>query len=124
MTKEKFINTVYGSEDAFTIATHRYINANYPQLRHMYFHVPNESATNKITRIKLWNMGVLAGVPDFIFVFPYLWCMELKLPNGTISPKQRALHELWRSKGITVEVCRTAAEVVQLLNNQFLIDGR
>lgn len=117
MTKEAFVNTTYQSEDAFTIATHRYINANYPQLRHMYFHVPNESATNKITRIKLWNMGVLAGVPDFIFVFPYLWCMELKLPNGTISPKQRALHELWRSNGIVVEVCRTAAEVVQIMES-------
>lgn len=117
MTKEKFINTSYASEDAFTIDTHRYINANFPHLRHLYFHVANESATNKMTRIKLFNMGVLAGVPDFIFVFPYLWAMELKLPNGTISPKQRALHKLWRDKGITVEVCRTAAEVVKTIDN-------
>jgi hypothetical protein len=69
-----------------------------------------------VTRIKLFNTGVLAGVPDLCFIFPYLWFIELKMPNGAVSPKQKQLHELWRNNGIIVEVCRTAHEVVESLN--------
>jgi len=119
MTKEQYLSHNYLSEDQFTIATNRFINANYPELRHFYFHVPNESNTNAATRIKLFNTGVLAGVPDFCFILPYLWFIELKMLNGAISTKQKQLHKLWKDNGIIVEVCRTAQEVVDVLNNHF-----
>ena len=116
MNINQYLSITFTNEDHFIISTNRYINANYPELRHLYFHVPNESSTNAITRIKLFNTGVLAGVPDLCFIFPYLWFMELKMPNGAVSPKQKQLHELWRNNGIIVEVCRTAHEVVESLN--------
>lgn len=115
MTKHEYLSATFKSEDEFTIATHRFINANYPELRHFYFHVANESATSLAMRVKLSNMGVLAGVPDFVFILPKTWFMELKMPNGAISPKQKKLHELWRSKGIIIEIARSSKEVVDIL---------
>lgn len=117
MTAQDFIRH-YDDEEKFTTATHRYINANYPQLRHFYFHVPNESATNAVRRIILHNMGVLAGVPDFCFIRPHFWFMELKMPKGSLSPKQKALHERWKDMGIIVEVCRTPEEVIKTMVKQ------
>ena len=116
MTKEQFLNKSYSNEDVFTAAVHTYINHNYPELRGFYFHVANESATNKLIRIKLHSMGLLSGVPDFCFIYPKLWFLELKMPNGKLSDKQKKLHELWKSKGIIVETAYTPDEFIFLLN--------
>lgn len=120
MTKEQFLAAKFTNEDQFTSVTNRFINANYPHLRHFYFHVANESATNALHRIKLANMGVLPGVPDFVFVWPKLLFLELKMPNGTLSPKQKALHQLWKSVGLEVVTAYSASEVVAFCNNFFL----
>lgn len=117
MTKEAFLAAKFTNENQFTAATHLYINANYPKLRHFYAHIPNESATNDAIRIKLSAMGILPGFPDFIFVYPKLWFLELKMPNGTLSPKQKQLHQLWASVGLTVVVCRNAEEVIFAIQN-------
>jgi hypothetical protein len=117
MRKDQYLKT-YTNEASFTIATNRYINANYPHLRKFYFHIPNESATNAIIRIKLFNMGVLPGVPDFIFLKPQMWFMELKMPKGILSFKQKLLHEIWASNGVEIEICRTAEEVVETMAKQ------
>ena len=118
MTKEQFLSKNYANEDVFTAAVHTYINHNYPEMRGFYFHVANESATNKLMRLKLHSMGLLSGVMDFCFVYPQLWFLELKMPNGILSPKQKALHQLWRSKGIIVEVAYNAEQVINILNNR------
>jgi len=117
MTKPQYLTANFRSEDEFTAATHRFINANYPELRHFYFHIPNESATNALTRIKLANMGVLAGVPDLCFIFPKTVFIELKMPNSALSPKQKALHKLWTSRGIEVYSAFSARDVCLILDS-------
>jgi hypothetical protein len=119
MTKQAFITAIFNNENVFTAATNRYINANYPELRHFYFHVPNESATNDLMRIKLMGMGVLPGVPDFIFIWPKLWFLELKQPKGIISPKQKDLHQRWAQKGLIVHIARNGQEVCNVLDKMF-----
>jgi hypothetical protein len=115
MTQQQFLTTVYKNEDQFTAAVHKYINHNYPELRGFYFHVANESATNKLIRIKLHSMGLLAGCPDFCFIYPKLWFLELKMQDGKLSDKQKKLHKLWKSKGIIVKTAYTPDEVIDLL---------
>jgi len=115
MTKQQFLTTIYANEDQFTAATHKYINHNYPALRGFYFHVANESATSMAMRLKLSALGLLAGVPDFLFVYPKFWALELKMPNGKLSDKQKYLHNHWASVGITVEVCYNAEQVITAL---------
>ena len=116
MTKEQYTTTTYQSEAQFTAATFRYINAAYPSIRHLFFHVPNEQATSDLMRMQQRGMGVLPGVPDFLFIYPKTWGLELKHGNGRLSPKQETLHLLWKERGIPVEVAWTAEEVYLLLN--------
>jgi len=121
MTQQQFLTTVYNNEDQFTAATHKYINHNYPQLRNFYFHVANESATSAAMRIKLHSLGVLAGVPDILFVYPKFWALELKMQNGKLSDKQKYLHQLWKSKGITVETAYTPEQVITAIENNICL---
>lgn len=54
------------------------------------FHCPNGEKRDKITAAKLKGMGVRAGVPDLIFIFPKgvtLW-VELKLKDKDLNTKQ------------------------------------
>jgi hypothetical protein len=67
-------------------------------------------------RMQLAAMGVLAGVPDFCFLLPNLWFLELKMPNNQLSLKQKSLHDLWLSEGIAVETAWSAKEVCVLLD--------
>ena len=115
MTKNEFLTTIYANEDQFTAATHKYINHNYPALRGFYFHVANESATSMVMRLKLSAMGLLAGVPDFLFVYPTFWGLELKYGNGKLSDKQKHLHKHWASVGIIVETAYTPQQVIEAL---------
>lgn len=115
MTKAEYLSRKPANEDALTADTHRYINNNYPELRGFYFHIPNESATNKMMRIKLFSMGLLPGVPDIMFLKPYTWMLELKMPNGTLSPKQKDLHKKWLNEGIPVETAYSKEQIIAAL---------
>jgi len=121
MTKQQFITQSYANEDQFTAAVHKYINHNYPQLRNFYFHVANESVTSMQMRLKLHSMGVLAGVPDILFVYPKFWALELKMPNGKLSDKQKYLHNHWQSKCITVETAYNAEQVITAIEKNICL---
>lgn len=116
MTKDKFLSCVFKNEDQFSAATYQYINFNYPLLRRYIFHVPNEGARSKIEATKLQAMGVIAGIPDYICVKP-LFALELKMPNGKLSPKQKEIQGLWSH--MPYKVAYTPIEVVEFLNTIF-----
>lgn len=115
MTQQEYLSKAAANEDALTAQTYMLINNNYPELRGFYFHIPNESATNKMMRIKLFSMGLLPGAPDIMFLKPYTWCLEIKMPNGTLSPKQRDLHKKWKNEGIPVETAYSKEEIIAAL---------
>ena len=115
MTKQEFITTIYANENQFTAAVHSYINHNYPTMRKFYFHIPNETVGGmKIVMLRK-AMGTLNGAPDFEFLLPYRWYLELKMPNGSLSPEQKKLHQLWKSKGIIIETAYNADDVINFL---------
>lgn len=115
MTKQEYLARQVNSEDALAADTHRYINNNYPELRGFYLHIPNESATNSLMRVKLFAMGILPGAPDFLFLKPYTWFLEIKMPNGALSPKQKELHKKWREAGMIVETAYSKDEIVNAI---------
>lgn len=96
MTKQEFLTYEYRNEDQFQALVYRYINHNYPILRKFIFHVPNGGSRDKREGMKLKAIGVLPGCPDLICVKP-LFALELKMPNGTQSPAQKQIQELWGS---------------------------
>jgi hypothetical protein len=114
MTKEQYISKVYHNEDQFQAATFQYINAAYPRLRKLVFHVPNESATNDVIRMQLKSKGVVPGIPDIVCVCP-IFGLELKMPKGTQSDAQKLIERVWSENGITYALCRSAEEVCQFL---------
>lgn len=114
MTKTQYLAMVFTNEDQFQAATHRYINNNYPQTRGLCFHVPNESASSDLMRMKLHAKGIIPGIPDIVCISP-VFGLELKMPNGTHSDKQKAIMAIWKGKDIPFAVCYNAEEVCLFL---------
>jgi hypothetical protein len=115
LTRAKFAEMQFTAEDRFTSYTNMYVSQNYEVLRGMYFHIPNESATSDMMRIKLFSMGVMPGVPDFCFLLPKLWFLELKIPGGVVSKAQDKLHKRWKLEGFIVRMAYTPVEVIKNL---------
>lgn len=126
ITTSAFIAMTFKSEDHFTSVTNMYISHNYEVLRRLYYHIPNESedgshhvrgtfTKHDAYRIKQYSKGVLPGVPDFCFMHPYHWYMELKLPNGKLSPAQQSLFAFWKDKRIIIHVCYDSKQVVDVM---------
>jgi hypothetical protein len=59
--------------------------------------------------------GLVSGVPDYVYMGepaknkPAM-LIELKLPNGTVSPEQKRLHSAYQAAGLEIHVVRTFAE--------------
>lgn len=124
-SKQLYLQKPYTNEDQFCANTNIYISQNYPLLNGLYFHIANERV-NKFESAKAKAMGVLPGVPDFRFEqvklsgytglphtkeFIEAWYLELKMPNGILSPAQKKLHTLWENNGIQIEVCYSPEQV-------------
>jgi hypothetical protein len=59
------------------------------------------------------------GVPDIVVGYNYKnYLMEIKGPNGTLTPAQIIWHENWKG---TVYVVRTAEEAISILRGDFPI---
>ena len=81
------------------------------------FHVPNNRMSARDGAY--WKaMGVLAGVPDLVFVLANgvtLW-MEVKAPGGRLTDGQKAFHEALRGNGHLVVVVYSTQEALAVLN--------
>lgn len=134
LTQSEFITRTYDNESKFTADANMYISHNYPMLRGLYYHIPNESSTSDLMRMKLHAMGVLPGVPDFRFEPITIkspnptrepatiingWYLELKLPKKRLSPSQLSLHDHWKNNGITVEIAYTPNDVSEHLIKRY-----
>lgn len=114
MTQSQYISLQFSNESQFQAATFVYINNNYPDLRGHFFHVPNEN------QHKLVSLGVLSGVPDFIFLKPTTWAMELKHGKGRLSEAQIKIHAKWTENNIRTFVVYNQSQVIQALNEMQL----
>lgn len=67
----------------------KYAWNHYPQTRGMIFHVPNGGYRNKAEAVKFKAIGLVAGVPDIIFLWKgKTYFFEFKALNGTLSDSQ------------------------------------
>lgn len=126
MTKQEYLSKPYSNEDQFTANSFMYINNNFPALRGYFFHIPNESQYDQhrkkgvfgggdLHRIKLAAMGVMPGVPDFCFLLPTLWFMELKMPDNVLSERQLLVHARLKWLKIRVFTAWNPSEVCSIL---------
>jgi hypothetical protein len=84
----------------------------------VFFHVPNGGERSKVEAAILNGQGVLAGVPDLIFIRDgRAFGLELKSESGSLSPEQRATFPLLRAAGMRIEVARSLDEAFEHLRD-------
>lgn len=71
---------------------------------------------------RLRNMGKLAGIPDFIFTWKdnHLW-LELKQPNGRLSPDQKFFQEWCQETNSNHEIAYSLDEAIDIINKYGII---
>lgn len=85
----------------------------YPQTRRLIFHVPNGGSRNKIEGMQLKAQGVVAGIPDILFIWKgTVYPFEFKTGTGNLSPAQIDIHSTWKGQGIETMIVRSPEEFV------------
>lgn len=82
----------------------------------LFTHVPSETPDRQRA---IWNakMGVAKGVPDFlVFSTPNI-AIELKTKKGVLADEQAEWLAQLEQRGWVVAVCKSAAEVAELISN-------
>lgn len=80
----------------------------FPETRLCFFHVPNGGSRNAIEGMQLKASGVVAGIPDILFIWQgQIHAFEFKTLTGSISAKQFEVHQAWRKQGVMVNIIRT-----------------
>lgn len=125
MSVDKFLSIIPESENHFTALVNMFVSHNYPALRNLYLHIPNESNSPKLSiLLRMQAMGVLPGAPDFLFMKSlskhntYIldsWFIELKMLKGVLSKAQKILHPKWIEAGVCLFVCNTPMSVMIVL---------
>lgn len=92
---------------------------NFPQIRGLFFSVPNGGQRNQREAATLKATGLTPGIPDMILMKP-LTGFEFKTLTGVISPAQQKIHDTWRKAGVEVYIIRDFGSfekiIVSLLN--------
>lgn len=79
----------------------------YPQTRKLLFHVPNGGKRTTVEAMQLKASGVIAGVPDMLFLWKGKWhAFEFKDDTGVLSKAQKELHSIWMHHGQQVHIVR------------------
>lgn len=103
------------SELSLQSKCYQWFHNKYPEYRGLLFHV-NNKAKNSIEGNKFKAIGVVAGIPDLLFVFGgKLHPIEMKTEQGTVSADQKEIHEKWKLQGITPVVCRSFEQFQEII---------
>ena len=95
------------SELSLQSKCYQWFHNTYPELRGLLFHV-NNKAKNAIEGNKFKAIGVVAWIPDLLFVFSgRLHPIEMKTEEGKVSPDQKEIHIKWEGQGIKTIICRS-----------------
>lgn len=79
--------------------------------RALVFSVPNEGRRTATTAGRLKAMGMLPGVADLVIVRAgRAFFLEVKMPRGRLSPRQKEFRDLCRSRGAPWALVRSVEE--------------
>ena len=109
-----------------------------------FYHTPNGGKRGKAAAGRFKAMGVLAGVPDYTFLYtrhirdfraslnnrrppeffyPSVAYLEMKAPGGRQSPSQKDFDNLCLDNGILYDLAYSVAEAVEWLEMHGIIGG-
>lgn len=102
----------------------KWFRLQYPMYARLLFAIPNGGARNEITGSLLKAEGVVAGVPDLMLAVadPELrvQCglfIEMKAPNGKVTPRQAEMHKLLKAQFYEVVVCYSFDDFKQAIED-------
>lgn len=99
------------NEDNLQIACVRWFDYQFPELKTLLSHTPNGGYRNNIEAAKFKKMGVRAGFPDLLFLYPNGKYIALAIEMKYGKNKQTQLQKAWQMKaekvGVKYEVVRT-----------------
>lgn len=104
------------SENTLQQKCFKWFSATYPDLHGLLWHNYN-NPRNKVAGAQLKTMGLIAGVPDLIFVghgVPTFF--ELKTKTGRVSGVQSEIHAKLNEHGMVVHIIRDVEEFKQIVN--------
>lgn len=114
--KDIYKDTPDQSEDELQQKCFFWFTNTFPHLRKLLFHIPNGGARNKREARRFKEMGVVAGVSDFMLLYNgCAYCIELKVKNRQQSPKQIEWQGKVQSHGIFYEVVWNLVEFKHLI---------
>lgn len=79
----------------------------YPGIRGFIFHIPNGGSRDVREAMTMRAIGVTAGIPDVLLIYPVIIAFEFKSETGRLSEAQNAIHKKWTEKGIPVHVVKS-----------------
>jgi hypothetical protein len=91
----------------------------FPLLRRTLFHIPNGGQRGRVAGNKMKSIGVVAGVPDFVFVHAgRVHFFELKIDTGSVSGKQKEIHFIFAKQGVPVTIVRSLEQFKNEINDR------
>lgn len=94
------------SENRLQQKCFKWFSESFPELNGLMWHNYN-NPRNKVQGAQLKTMGLVAGIPDLVFVgggVPVFF--ELKTKTGRVSEVQREIHDKLREHGMDVHIIR------------------
>ena len=108
-------------EDNLQIACVRWFSLQYPRLSNYLHHSPNGGFRNLREAGRFKQMGVRAGFPDLILLYPsgkyHYLCIELKSEKGKQTESQKKWHKMIQETGNKYVVCRNLDQFMTEINN-------
>lgn len=82
----------------------------YPQVRGLFFSVPNGGTRNVREAQTLKATGLTPGIPDMILLSnATVYGFEFKSLTGRVSPTQIRIFDIWKEKGIYIHYINNEA---------------
>ena len=91
-----------------------------------FFHVPNGGGRSKAEAGIFKGLGVRAGVPDLVLLFPGGKCafIEIKAPQGRLSAAQKAFRSTAEEMGFSFLEARAVDEVERFIRGLIVAPPR
>lgn len=82
-----------------------------------FFSIPNEGKRGVINASRMIAQGLLAGVPDLVWLIDRtVVFFELKAKGGSTSRKQKLIHDNLRAEGFEVHIIKTFEQFKEIVS--------
>jgi len=103
-------------EDIIQAACYKWFHNTFPHYRYLLFSVPNGGLRSKQTANKLRSTGLVAGIPDLIFVWHgSATGLECKVPGAGLTGEQPKVHHRWQEFGLIIEIFHSLDEFQKII---------